>query len=279
MGAELTSIKVNGVQKLFQGERVKKENGEIYWGRQAPILFPIVGKLKNNKTYIDGKEYFMNQHGFARDMNFKVIEKTNNLHRYVLEYNNDTIRKYPFKFKLYVEYLVKGNDLNVNYIVENIDNKEIVFGIGGHPAFCLDVSLNDYYIEFEENEEKATVLMLKDGLISDDKINLDDILEKRKILKLSKDTFLKDAIIFKNLSSTKVSLNSYSNGKILDFCFKDFPFLAFWSKVNAPFVCIEPWYTIADNYDNCEVNYCNKENMLHLKVGEKFNCGYTIKFN
>ena len=146
MGAELTSIKVNGVQKLFQGERVKKENGEIYWGRQAPILFPIVGKLKNNKTYIDGKEYFMNQHGFARDMNFKVIEKTNNLHRYVLEYNNDTIRKYPFKFKLYVEYLVKGNDLNVNYIVENIDNKEIVFGIGGHPAFCLDVSLNDYYM-------------------------------------------------------------------------------------------------------------------------------------
>ena len=83
MGAELTSIKVNGVQKLFQGERVKKENGEIYWGRQAPILFPTVGKLKNNKTYIDGKEYFMNQHGFARDMNFKVIEKTNNLHRYV----------------------------------------------------------------------------------------------------------------------------------------------------------------------------------------------------
>ena len=167
-----------------------------------------------------------------------------------------------------------------------------------HITVDKDITIREYlthwfdniYSERIESKTKMVGLYILNSLILpnieyDIKVSLttkeylDDILEKRKILKLSKDTFLKDAIIFKNLSSTKVSLNSYSNGKILDFCFKDFPFLAFWSKVNAPFVCIEPWYTTADNYDNCEVNYCNKENMLHLKVGEKFNCGYTIKFN
>ena len=160
-GAELTSIQYNGKEMLFQGVKVLDGNGNIYWKRQAPILFPIVGQLKNSQTQIEGEKYEMSQHGFARDMDFEEISKTENEHHYMLKDNEETLKKYPYKFELHIMYGVNGNTLTVTYKVKNIDDKTIYFGLGGHPAFNCDYSNGEYEIVFSENEDKIVELEAK----------------------------------------------------------------------------------------------------------------------
>ena len=274
-GAELTSIQYNGKEMLFQGEKVLDSNGNIYWKRQAPILFPIVGQLKNSQTQIEDKIYEMSQHGFARDMDFEEISKTENKHHYMLKYNEGTLKKYPYKFELNVIYEIIGDTLTVTYKVKNIDDKTIYFGLGGHPAFNCDYSNGEYEIVFSENEDKIEFLKLKNGLIDTEKAQ--NILQDNKIC-LKKDTFDNDAVIMKNLKSNKVVLQNHeTNQKILEFDFTGFPYLALWSKKGAPFVCIEPWQNTADRIDSTQI-YKDKENIIELPKDKKFECKYSIKF-
>ena len=163
LGAELTSIQCNGKERLFQGEKILDADGNIYWKRQAPVLFPIVGQLKDSKTQIEGKVYQMTQHGFARDMEFEEILKTENKHHYVLKYNKDTLKRYPYKFELHIIYEIAENTLIVKYEVKNIDDKKIYFGLGGHPAFNCEYSKEEYEINFQEKEDNIEFLKLKNG--------------------------------------------------------------------------------------------------------------------
>ena len=274
-GAELTSIKYNGKEMLFQGAKVLDSNGNIYWKRQAPILFPIVGQLKSSQTQIEDKIYDMSQHGFARDMDFEEISKTENKHHYMLKYNEGTLKKYPYKFELHVIYEIIGDTLTVTYKVKNIDDKKIYFGLGGHPAFNCDYSNGEYEISFSENEDKIEFLKLKNGLIDTEKAQ--NILQDNKIY-LKEDTFDNDAVIMKNLKSNKVVLQNHeTNQKILEFDFTGFPYLALWSKKGAPFVCIEPWQNTADRIDSTQI-YKDKENIIELPKDKKFECKYSIKF-
>ena len=274
-GAELTSIQYNGKEMLFQGAKVLDSNGNIYWKRQAPILFPIVGQLKNSQTQIEDKIYEMSQHGFARDMDFEEISKTENKHHYLLEYNEETLKKYPYKFELHVIYEIIGDTLTVAYKVKNIDDKKIYFGLGGHPAFNCDYSNGEYEISFSENEDKIEFLKLKNGLIDTEKAQ--NILQDNKIY-LKEDTFDNDAVIMKNLKSNKVVLQNHeTNQKILEFDFTGFPYLALWSKKGAPFVCIEPWQNTADRIDSTQI-YKDKENIIELPQDNEFECKYSIKF-
>lgn len=274
-GAELISIQYNGKEMLFQGAKVLDSNGNIYWKRQAPILFPIVGQLKNSQTQIEDKIYEMSQHGFARDMDFEEISKTENKHHYMLKYNEGTLKKYPYKFELNVIYEIIGDTLTVTYKVKNIDDKTIYFGLGGHPAFNCDYSNGEYEIVFSENEDKIVFLKLKNGLIDTEKAQ--NILQDNKIY-LKEDTFDNDAVIMKNLKSNKVILQNHeTNQKILEFDFTGFPYLALWSKKGAPFVCIEPWQNTADRIDSTQI-YKDKENIIELPKDKKFECKYSIKF-
>ena len=274
-GAELISIQYNGKEMLFQGAKVLDSNGNIYWKRQAPILFPIVGQLKNSQTQIEDKIYEMSQHGFARDMDFEEISKTENKHHYMLKYNEGTIKKYPYKFELHVIYEIIGDTLTVTYKVKNIDDKIIYFGLGGHPAFNCDYSNGEYEIVFSENEDKIVFLKLKNGLIDTEKAQ--NVLQDNKIY-LKEDTFDNDAVIMKNLKSNKVVLQNHeTNQKILELDFTGFPYLALWSKKGAPFVCIEPWQNMADRIDSTQI-YKDKENIIELPKDKKFECKYSIKF-
>lgn len=274
-GAELTSIKYNGKEMLFQGAKVLDSNGNIYWKRQAPILFPIVGQLKNSQTQIEGEIYEMSQHGFARDMDFEEISKTENKHHYMLKYNEETLKKYPYKFELHVIYEIIGDTLTVTYKVKNIDDKIIYFGLGGHPAFNCDYSNGEYEIVFSESEDKIVFLKLKNGLIDIEKAQ--NILQDNKIY-LKEDTFDNDAVIMKNLKSNKVILQNHkTNKKILEFDFTGFPYLALWSKKGAPFVCIEPWQNTADRIDSTQI-YKDKEGIIELPKDKEFECKYSIKF-
>ena len=274
-GAELTSIQYNGKEMLFQGAKVLDSNGNIYWKRQAPILFPIVGQLKNSQTQIEDKTYEMSQHGFARDMDFEEISKTENEHHYMLKYNEETLKKYPYKFELHVIYEIIGDTLIVTYKVKNIDDKTIYFGLGGHPAFNCNYSSGEYEIAFLENEDKIEFLKLKNGLIDTEKAQ--NILQDNKIC-LKEDTFDNDAVIMKNIKSNKVVLQNHeTNQKILEFDFTGFLYLALWSKKEAPFVCIEPWQNTADRIDSIQI-YKNKENIIRLEKDKEFECKYSIKF-
>lgn len=261
LGAELTSIKLNGEEKLHQGEN--------YWKRHAPILFPIVGQIKDGKTIINGKEYFMGQHGFARDMEFEKIKEN----KFLLKSSKETLQKFPFKFELYVEYTINGDELATKYVVINKDSKQIQFGIGGHPAFICNYSEGDCRVEFEQKEDKIEFRQLENGLISNKECK--SFLENNSI-KLIPNIFENDAIIMKNIKSNKVTLYK-SNKRILEFDFTGFPYLALWSKVGAPFVCIEPWYNTADKV-NSNGKFEDKEDILKLEPDEKFECEYKVRF-
>ena len=195
-GAELTSIRVDGKERLHDG--IKD------WNRHAPVLFPIVGQLKNGETIIEGKKYFMGQHGFARDMEFEE----NSLNNYSLKYNEETLKKYPYKFELNISYKVVDNCIETKYEVKNLDNKKIYFGLGGHPAFKCDYKNTE--IKFEKEEDELEIFQLENGLIKDNPENTDDFTDGRCIT-LNEGFFDKDAIIMKNLKSNKIIVNE--NGK------------------------------------------------------------------
>ena len=274
LGAELTSIQCNGKEMLFQGKEILDDTWNPYWKRQAPVLFPIVGQLKDSKTQIDGNLYEMTQHGFARDMEFEEVSKSENKHHYVLKYNEDTLKRYPYKFELHIIYEIVENTLIVKYEVKNIDDKTIYFGLGGHPAFNCDYSNEEYEIVFPQ-EENIEFLKLKNGLVDTEKAQ--NILVDKKIY-LKEDTFDNDAVIMKNIKSNTIILqNKKTNKKILEFDFTEFPYLALWSKRGAPFVCIEPWQNTADRIDSTQV-YKDKENIIKLEKNNMFECKYSIKF-
>ena len=275
-GAELTSIKLDGIERLHQGNSILDENGKPYWGRHAPILFPIVGKLKDNRTEINGKYYEMTQHGFARDMEFEEIKKNETNHKYILKSNSETLKKFPFEFELYVEYQINENELITKYTVINKGENQMLFGLGGHPAFICDYSTENYELEFEKQENKITFYKLQEGLIKNEPIN--SIIENNRI-KLTKNIFEEDAIIMKNINSNKVILKDIKNNKkLLEFDFTGYPYLAIWSKKGAPFVCIEPWQNHTDTVDS-NGNFVEKENIIKLDQNKKFECSYKIKFN
>ena len=279
LGAELISYKLDGIEKIHQGQDCIDENGRVYWKRHFPVLFPIVGKLKQNKTIINGRTYEMGQHGFARDLEFEPITKLDNFHSYVLRSNQSTIVKYPFDFSLLVTYRTDENKLTTIYKVINEGENNMPFGIGGHPAFKIDqkdLFNEEYYLEFEEDEYKIHFLYLVDGLVGTEYAR--NVMIDLRRIPITKDSFNNDAIIMKGLTSHRISLKKKTGNKtLLTMDFEGFPYLAVWSKPGAPFICIEPWYTTADTVKSTGV-FTQKTDMIVLAPKEKFECKYTIEF-
>jgi len=270
-GAQLQQLilKENNKNYLWHGD-------SKYWGRRAPVLFPIVGRLKDDEYIYNGQSYQMTQHGFARDNVFKLIEQKESSLTYVLEENQTTLEKYPFKFRLEIKYTIEGNSLAVGYKVVNQDQKDMYFSIGAHPAFYWpladDEEKEDYYLEFEK-EEAAAKYLLEAGLLNHEK---ELILDNQKIIELEAEIFEDDALVFKNLKSEKVALKSRKSEKEIELEFKNFPYLGIWSQsAEAPFICIEPWQGIADSVDSSG-KIEEKEGIKKLNSGEEFSCTHTI---
>ncbi|MBR3162566.1 MAG: aldose 1-epimerase family protein [Clostridia bacterium] len=260
-GAELTSIKFDGVERLHDGEKD--------WNRHAPVLFPIVGQIKNGETLIEEKVYKMGQHGFARDMEFEKIAP----HTYTLRYNEETLEKYPYKFELTISYSADENSVETKYQVKNIDNKNIYFGLGGHPAFVCNY--RNAVIEFEYQEDNLQIFQLENGLVKDKPEDREKFTDGSKIV-LNENFFDEDAIIMKGLKSNKITLKE--NEKIvLTFDFTDFPILAIWSKKGANFLCIEPWFNTADSVSSTG-KYTDKEGLISLEPGKIFEAKYKVEF-
>ena len=262
-GAELVSVKVDGIEKMH--------DGQSFWNRHSPVLFPIVGKLKDGKTKINGNEYEMGQHGFARDMKFEKIGENS----YVLKSNEETLKKFPFKFEFYVSYTTDKNKVTTNYKVVNKSDELMIFGLGGHPAFACEYSSGKYRLEFEDIEDEVEIYQLENGLVKTKSENVKKFIKENRIF-LDRKTFDNDAIIMKKLKSEKVYLKTETK-TVLSFSFENFPYLAIWSKPGAPFICIEPWFNTADKVDSNGI-FEEKDDLIELKPNQKFETKYSVEF-
>ncbi|SHH96054.1 aldose 1-epimerase family protein [Clostridium grantii] len=263
-GAELCSLKSlkNNKEYLWQAD-------PQYWGKHSPILFPIIGFLKDNEYIYQGNKYEISKHGFARDYEFQLVEKHDNMLKYIFNSDENTLKKYPFNFELYIIYTLNDEKLDISYEVKNKDNKQMYFSIGAHPAFNCNIYEGDKYLEFEEKETlDSYITNLKNGLMEKGK---NPILENEKELLLTYDLFKEDALIFDNIKSNSISIRDDKTGEKVKVSIKGFPYLGIWTP-EAPFICIEPWYGLPDTVDS------NKQ--LKDKIGiEKLEGNKTFKAN
>ena len=247
-----------------------------YWNRKAPLLFPIVGKLRDLKTFINNKEYSMNQHGFIRDQEFELYSQTETELVLVNKFNEETLKKYPFEYQVFVKYTLVEKSVYTEFIVKNLDYQVIPFNYGGHPGFKLPLYENetfeDYSVKFEkeENFNAPTVDMTSGTLNFKDTISYKNINE----INLNYKYFEIDAIVIPEVKSQSVKLVNKDN-KGVKFDFLGFPSLAIWTKPNAPFVCLEPWIGYADHNDS-NYQFIEKDNMQFLNPGETFSATYVI---
>ena len=272
-GAELRSLcnVTSGKEYMWQADAK-------YWGRTAPVLFPIVGSVWNGEYKYKDVSYKLSQHGFARDMDFTLVKETEAELVFELTDSEETMKKYPFKFSLQIGYKLVGSKVIVSYRVSNKDDEEMYFSIGAHPAFNCD--LNKDKLLFEKDGAavsgalKSNVIDMSCGCLSDKQI---DVETAEGIVNLSSELFDGDALIFEDRQADAVTLVSESDGdKLRVTC--DVPLFGVWSPVkkNAPFVCIEPWNGRCDRagFDGSleDREYGNK-----LAAGESFDTSFEIE--
>ena len=269
-GAELCSLRgADGMEYMWRAD-------PDIWGRHAPILFPVVGKLAGDRYVFEGKRYGLGQHGFARDLAFEPVEETGDALAYRLLPSPETRERYPFEFALFVRYRLAGNALTVGYEVRNEGAGVMLFSIGAHPAFALAWGegdrVEDYFLEFEREEYADTHTLDGDKLLSE---VTRPILKGERRLPLRRDMFDNDALIFMDLKSERVSLRSRKHSRRLTVAFPGFPYLGIWAKPGAPYVCIEPWHGHVDpaGVDGLLVN---KPGIIKLGPGERFGCSHEI---
>jgi len=257
LGAELISLVKNNKNYIWQVD-------EMYWNKTSPLLFPIVGRLKNDSYTFNGKTYELPRHGFARNLEFSFDKKSDS--QVILELNEteETKAMYPFTFKLLVAYTLIGNELVMEYFVRNQSDEVLPFSIGAHPAFAIEGNFENYSLQFNKKDLFETHHLENESF--NGKTTLVDT--KNNSIALNYALFEKDALVFKQLNSNEVTLKN-KDKTILKVNYDHFPYLGIWTKQNAPFLCIEPWCGLADDI-NHNGNLEEKEGMNHLPAGEDF---------
>ena len=275
-GAELSSIKYNGREYLWQAD-------PAFWKRHSPVLFPIVGSVWNGEYKVNGNTYYLGQHGFARDMDFSLLSETEDSIFYVLESNEETLKKFPFSFRLEIGYKIYGKNIDVIWRVINPSNEELPFQIGAHPAFywpkyddvTLQTTTERGYFKFDTNKNLIKSVITEKGCV-DPQASAEVALSDEGLLKLETSTFDNDALVIEHDQIHVVTLMDNDKSPYLTVKFAA-PLVGLWSPPhkNAPFVCIEPWYGRCDrvHYDG---EYKDKDWIQILAAGEKFESVYTI---
>ena len=209
----------------------------------------------------------MSQHGFARDKEFELLKKESDFIEFSLKNDEKTLEIYPFLFELNISYKLENTKLIISYKIRNKSEDKMYFSIGAHPAF--NISKGDF-LEFENVEKTKRYFLNEKGLIYK---NEDMNLPENRLL-LDENIFKNDALVFNDSSIKSVILKDENSNKILKVEFERFPYLGIWSKPNlAPFVCIEPWFGVADE-ENSNQNIEEKKGIQVLEKDEVFSCFY-----
>ncbi len=271
-GAELVGLKTDALEYIWQAD-------STIWGKHAPLLFPIVGRLIDHEYTYNGKIYTMKQHGFARDNDFKVVDKTENSILFEQRATTKSKEVYPFDFVLQVKHVLSGTKLTTEYTVENPSTtKDLYFSIGAHPAFRCPFEegqkRSDYQLVFDKKIAPKGQINNK-GLFEGDTLS---VFNEKGIITISDSLFDHDSFAFNPNPFSKVAfVHKPTQKKYLSVSFKNFPYLGVWSKKNAaPFVCIEPWHGIADR-KNHNKDFTQKEGVEKLVPQGVFSCSFTIE--
>ncbi|GAB7307877.1 MULTISPECIES: aldose 1-epimerase family protein [Enterococcus] len=271
-GAELQSlIDVNtNLEYIWQAD-------PAHWGKHAPILFPIVGALKDNQYRYKGETYHLPRHGFARDMMFEVVEHKVDYVRLLLASSEETKSNYPFDFQLFVSYELGGDGLVVKYQVVNDSQEDMFFSIGGHPAFNVplgeDNVFEDFYLTFSPKKSRVKLPLV--GNYID--------LEQRTLgqtntdLRLTHEMFKNDAMIYETKGLNSFSIRSEKSPHSVTLSYNNMPYVGFWTTypVESPFLCIEPWVGIADTLETSGELH-EKTGIQCLAANEQFETKYSI---
>ena len=273
-GAELCSIIKGETEYLWQAD-------PAFWGRHSPVLFPIVGSVWNGRYRVADKEFALGQHGFARDMDFELVQESETEVRYRLQSGDGTMEKYPWSFILEIAYRLHDNKIDVMWEVTNPADEDMFFQIGAHPAFFYP----DYepqtdgrgYLSFDVKDGLQCIRIQEKGCVDAETLYPLSVPEDG-LLPLAKDTFDSiDTIMLQNGQISKVTLHRNDRSPWLSLSF-DAPVVGIWSPPgkNAPFICLEPWYGRCDRA-GYEGDYREKDWVNRLAPGEKFSSVYTIE--
>ena len=264
-GAELNSL-----QKIENDFEYIWQANSQYWARHSPVLFPIVGRLKDDNYIYKSKKYNLSQHGFARDKEFELVKKDEDFIEFSLKNDEKTLEIYPFLFELNISYKLDKRKLIISYKVKNISEDKMYFSIGAHPAFNIS---NGDFLEFEEIEKTKRYFLNDKGLIYKEEELF--FLENKIIL--NENIFKNDALVFNDENIKAIDLRDKNQNKILKVEFKNVPYLGIWSKPNfGPFVCIEPWFGVAD-LENSNQNIEDKIGIQVLKKDDIFSFFYSVE--
>jgi galactose mutarotase-like enzyme len=270
-GAQLNSFKKNNedTEYIWQADA-------SYWNRHAPILFPIVGRLKNDEYFYQGNKYNMTQHGFARDCEFELMRKDEDYLSFRLKNSDKSLEIYPFLFELDISYELIENKLVISYEVKNKTDGKMLFSIGAHPAFnwpLANEEKNDCFFEFENIKDTKRYFLNDKGLVYEST----DLEIKDNKIALNEELFKDDALVFNDLNIKQVIFKNSKNKNYIKLQFEKFPYLGLWSKPSgAPFLCIEPWFGVADE-EGSNQKLEEKKGIITLEKNEKFSCFYSIE--
>ena len=272
-GAELWSVMDHdGTEYLWQGDKK-------YWGRRAPNLFPYIARMTKGQYTLQGKMYHMDIHGFAKDMIFEAEQISDSHIVFSITHTEETYAQYPFQFCFSIIYKLVGSKLSVTYYVRNDDEKTMYFGIGGHPGFNVPfeggASFEDYYLEFDSVRDAKRVGFSEDCFVTG---KLTDFpLEDGVRLPLSHDMFDDDAIVLTDMA-TSVILKSKKSNKGVRVTYPNMTYLGFWHKpkVEAPYICIEPWSSLPSRKDVIE-DLETQPSLVALKAKCEYENMFTIE--
>lgn len=249
-----------------------------HWKRHAPILFPIVGKVENNEYKLGDSKFQLSQHGFARDQAFELVKQGNNSITLQINSSEELFKVYPFKFKLQVEISISEKVLKVLYRVLNEGDEKIFFCLGAHPGFNVPFDnsseLSDYKLSFEILENSDRLLLSPAGFrtgkreqnwLKGDRINL------------TEELFIDDALIFDDLKSSFMTIDSDKTNEKVQVGWNKYPHMGIWKPLNnAPFLCIEPWNGMADQ-EKTDNDFKDKYGIVNLESNNSFECFYTVE--
>ncbi len=245
------------------------------WPRHAPILFPIVGRLRDDRLEHRGRAYRLTQHGFARDRRFTWAETTPTGCRLVLEDDAQTRAMYPFAFRFEITYAVNVDTLSVTFAVTNTGDDTLPVSMGAHPAFAWPlvpgVPKEAYRLEFAA-PEPAPVRQVLRGLLKPDPVPSPIV---GNVLALREDLFAADAIIMDQLASHSVRYAA-ETGPAIEVSWNGFPELGIWSRPGLDFLCIEPWHGMASP-EAFQGDFSYKPGLMLIPPGEQRRAVHRVR--
>ena len=264
LGAEMQTVTAaNGTEYLWHGD-------PKWWGGRAPVLFPICGRLPNSKYRLNGKEYEMDMHGFARRSEFTVESATDTEAVFLLCDNETTRVSYPFSFEFRIKYVLNGDSIVVTYTILNTNTGTMYASVGSHEAYACPEGLSAYDVIFEKEEPMNSYIV--DGGVH----NKTFVVEAPNgVIQLKDEYFVPDALIIRDLASKSLELRNRETGRGVRVEYPDAESLLIWTKPGAPYVCIEPWCGFPTWIDFTG-EFPEKLGIRHIEAGKSYVATHTI---